>query len=195
MRQEEIDRGLSQLVEGEYQQALAKEKSAPRGLRTETRNPFEPYSLLILEQLRRTLNMAMGGRTFLTLNKEINPAEWDFGTDRYHEKHFKLFEEVFRSAVAETKLTGAKLSFLYLHNSQSIIHKYFKNKEYLRIREIVQKHGVPMVDASERFAKVGFRARLFGGNYGPHYSAKGYNIVAETLVEFLKKQANSAGTK
>ena len=80
-----------------------------------------------------------------------------------------------------------QLFFVYLPEYSRYAKKY-DNKNYLLVKEIVNKLGIPFIDIHEElFAKQQYPLKFFPFELNGHYTVAGYNKVTETIYRLIRK--------
>lgn len=87
------------------------------------------------------------------------------------------------------KKNDSKLFFIYLPEYNRYYLQDYKNENYKKVKNIIEKLDIPFIDInSEVFLKENNPLDLFPfGLRGNHYTKEGYNKVGKFIANFIEK--------
>jgi lysophospholipase L1-like esterase len=183
-RQDEIDPPLKKLAdpEGEI------ERKVPSA------SPF--FSFLKLRVFRARLHEAIkrmnAGRAATKVTAPLEATE-DLGlsyNSSYTEEDVALFGKILRMARDYIATSEGRLVFVYLPAWERYGKPQAANGDRSRVLQMVNALGIPMVDINATFSRKERPTELFLYTHGHpgHYNAEGYQLVADSVRDFLEKE-------
>ncbi len=168
LRQAEIDLALMELIQ-KY-----KQKEIERIKEEKIRRQRKWASIIKLEALRARLSQVTTPSP-----RPGHPAPPD-----------PMFETILEKARQHTSSWGGKLCFVYLPEyyryAGSVDHDSFHQRR--EVLALVEKLGIPLIDMHEVFLAQPDPLALFPFRIYGHYTARGYRLVAETIISHLQSE-------
>lgn len=162
-KQSEIDQALSEYFANEWQQEM-------RGEKNRARAGEKLIRILRLGHLQRRL-----GLDIKKLPNDADPPA--------------LFEKIMKTARDRTSVSGGRLYFVYLPEFSRyglrVNHQEYRSRQ--KVLALLKSLDIPVIDMHEGFASHGDPLRFFPFRMKGHYTAEGYQMVAEALRQAVNE--------
>lgn len=115
---------------------------------------------------------------------------WLAGEGRETSAGIQLFKEILREAARTTHSWNGRFVFVYLPQYERYIAPWLANPNRQRVLSMVTELGIEIIDLHPVFASQPDPINLFPFRRQGHYDIGGHQIVADTILAYLRNHPN-----